>query len=1347
MPNPDTFHTYLKNYFVTDFLSDPKNKEMAALAKDRKRIAKQIRDMHLSHLTDGVSTDAFSEEEKTILEQKQKELLEKDNKFWDTIKNEALAYFSQKPCSAEQLSMQMNHGEEMHDAEMQRYISMGKNAETYAKTNWTLKSPYSPKQQYERSKVRNDLSKKVIAEQIDRLRSAEQQNRLGGQMRLNSLGKDDYCLGAAYSTAPGKPDPDKARALESFSCVTAKGLSEGERDAYIREFYGVFRNTFNQIKEKNIDLNKFSDMTQWKNPDGTWNDKMLVENYETISLLNKISAASASMNERASFAIIPPDEECERFCCEHDLQLSLSTALMDRLSYIQNPYYDEIDLDDPQMKQTFSPVLSSPTAQAFKNRDVETLTEEEIGIIDRESETYKYYIREKVEQFNKLNPSSVSNTMNITDIFSSWTHSQYQGFKHNLRALANAMRAQGSDLSQLMMCTDYQYRQAQLEHEKALKTLHELREKGEKLTRDERDKLQDLEARKVEDETLWKQKAGATLKNLSVDTNDLTRDPIVSPYWQVMNTPSKYVTFTSRDGKAKEMKIPVSVIMNPNFAKDLNLRLGKEKSAPPKEPENGANAAEKEKYEYEKALYDIEDIYRSAQAKNIVSQEKQAEPVPLPLAEIQKGREARVAQIIQANSHGGTFTDDRDPDERKEYSFPPLSEESLRQAVYADEVEHVKRNGRAYGKVSPEAAEEAIKKARLTIIDAVNLSNKEREVGEEPLTVESFIKTHGEQSIIQAKTITADYQRRHAEITQKAQYADLFNITEAQFDELWAANEKLAKSKRNLHETFGDLCISLAAIKDQKAEKIPYYLEGLDDLHNRIEKGGTLFPDEEKLRPLWENVAQYAQKEAANIPFSDEEQADYSKAKEEYDKACEAEYRANGFLRHLSKIAKAQERPTLQIIDEIEMDLAKQAGKEYHLTEDEIETSYQEAKKANRLTTRLRQIRRWELNIQNWESEQGLKSGYIKELLAKDPNLRIDSAKAMVVNSKNMSAIKNYAKKLGVSADTMLKSLEARQKEFPLCTAKFFYEDTRQSLDTAFKTFGMTQKEFFKYCQETNNDPISLAEKVSANDMPLAFDITAEEYGMSSKEFLKYCQETNKDPFVLAQRTAAESRGEYNVLENEDALLAEGEKRTAEAEALENRIKNSSVKDFSGEMVTSLKNLAIAADSDAKSLRSGVEKDSLTDTILTSGKRYYGDVVTELQTKAKKGETMSSSIKKLPLYMLAAHELLKEQLKSSERKDTGIADFLGCYKGKDKAKGLEKMLYTMSTIPEISEPLNNMSAYDLQLSLNDGTFMKNLDHDAVQKLNNTLQEEAQLLSAGKQMNNEIQVSKKNVKAI
>ena len=71
----------------------------------------------------------------------------------------------------------------------------------------------------------------------------------------------------------------------------------------------------------------------------------------------------------------------------------------------------------------------------------------------------------------------------------------------------------------------------------------------------------------------------------------------------------------------------------------------------------------------------------------------------------------------------------------------------------------------------------------------------------------------------------------------------------------------------------------------------------------------------------------------------------------------------------------------------------------------------------------------------------------------------------------------------------------------------------------------------------------------------------------------------------------------------------------------------------------------------------------------------------------------------------------------------------------------------MSTIPEISEPLNNMSAYDLQLSLNDGTFMKNLDHDAVQKLNNTLQEEAQLLSAGKQMNNEIQVSKENVKAI
>ena len=1379
MPNPETFYTvYLKSGFMQDFLS---NQDNLKLQKERKELAKEIQGKHLSHFTDGVSVDKFSKQDKEYIEGKQELLSKKDDQFWESFTNYTLSQMTKRPYSLEQLGNHMNHGEELHNT----YDT----SVPIAETNWSMKSPYSPTQQYERSRLRNELVKKVVKDHVNRMRSFEQRKRLCGQMRLDKP-TDEYFFDAAYSSLQkDSAASDKIRDLESFTLIlSTRVISEEERKVYGEAYYNTFLTTFNQIEEKNIDLKSFSDINDWKNPDGTWNDKKLVENYETISLLNKINVASAKINELCFNETLlksqlEPDKKCESFCRKNGLQLSLSSALMERLNYIQNPYYDEIDVDDPQMQKSFSPVLHSKNTQPFKNLDLEKLeknrienekagkeTEEIESKLDEVFKTVqeeysrtKDYLSTKLSFFQKTAPSSTANNLNISGLFSSWTHNEYQGFKQNLRALANAMRVQGNDMNQLRMVSDFQLWRYRYNH--GSKT-----DENKGFTNEE------------------KYSAGIRLNNLTDDSDKFDEDPIFESYWLLANAPSKNVTFFSHDGSAQEITIPSSVIMNPNFSRDLMQRLSlNESPVMPKEPKPNAGAAEKEKYAYEKALYDVAGIYRKIPNVKEEEQKKEEEPSPSKkLQDLQKKREDEVADIIRTNAKNDyTFKDNRDENNVEEYTFPSIPEKILHDIAYARELSTAK-DGTGIIKTTPEIAQQKIDNARQQVVDAVKYLNSHLSAGKQKYTVTSFITENGTQWPKEAKELQEKFQLESNLTEQESMqnYADLLNITVEDFNALYKEHNQRRAQPKSPRETFDDFMLTCGYITNSdyftspEFYDITHYKEGLDALDEKIRNSTNdtnLNNEEKKLRSIYEL--------SAKDPNNKNAQA-------QYEENLKHAYKYELYKYHLINIAKGADIPTVKLIDNIDKAMAKKIGEEYNLTDDDIDRIHHNGTSPNEKGSYMITIPKYVKDLGNWEEHHGFEKGHIKNVV-KESNgkLSVDTAKIKAMNKRDMSSIKKHAKLLGISTEDMIRRLESRQKDFPDYNAKFFYEDTKLNYETAAKTFGMSSKEYIKFCKAAKRDPIDFAEKVvedsnqqnisiitgdygmtnreffkycldnRKNPLTFARDIAEaeaahkkdpsqgmsisevlEEYGMSAKEFHDYCKETKQDPFQVAERTYREMNGKYQVLDKVD----NGAVKKGEEEAL---INESPVKDFSETMQASLRQLGISADNDGKVLgkNAKIAPNSCTETLLNSGKYLYGMVMKDLQTKVKNGEKMSAKMDPGPLYMLAAHELLKAQLTDGGNKYPGITDLMNSFTGKDKGLGTGAVIEAMKSVKEIKDSFGNMSVSQLETSLANGTFMKDLDPDVMSKVNTAFQNKADSRKAEKSLRNDhLQMSGNNL---
>ena len=124
---------------------------------------------------------------------------------------------------------------------------------------------------------------------------------------------------------------------------------------------------------------------------------------------------------------------------------------------------------------------------------------------------------------------------------------------------------------------------------------------------------------------------------------------------------------------------------------------------------------------------------------------------------------------------------------------------------------------------------------------------------------------------------------------------------------------------------------------------------------------------------------------------------------------------------------------------------------------------------------------------------------------------------------------------------------------------------------------------------------------------------------------------------------------------------------------------------------------------------------------------------------------MSAKMDPGPLYMLAAHELLKAQLTDGGNKYPGITDLMNSFTGKDKGLGTGAVMEAMKSVKEIKDSFGNMSVSQLETSLANGTFMKDLDPDVMSKVNTAFQNKADSRKAEKSLRNDhLQMSGNNL---
>lgn len=416
------------------------------------------------------------------------------------------------------------------------------------------------------------------------------------------------------------------------------------------------------------------------------------------------------------------------------------------------------------------------------------------------------------------------------------------------------------------------------------------------------------------------------------------------------------------------------------------------------------------------------------------------------------------------------------------------------------------------------------------------------------------------------------------------------------------------------------------------------------------------------------------------------------------------------------------------------MQMAMKVAEKYNLSEDDVQRIFEEKRKDEHLLckNRTKAISTYQKDIRKWEEENGLKSGDLLKKIAEygKGKISVEEAKTMLVQDP----VDKYAEALGISEELMKTRLQQRKKIFGVYNAKFLYDDIKLKYDLAAKTMGTSVEELSAYCKENKQDMFDVFEKLAKKETLDSFKLTMEEYGMSGKEFFDYCKETDRDPLQLAQRTAAEIRGEYKIgkeaveksdekisgkeLIIDDALIKESDAATVKAEE---KIRQSSVKDHYQEMEKALTNIGNTMDAQGKVLRGRVVSGSAADTIVSQGKLLLSSVILDLRNRAVKGERMDSRITLAPMYLLATHELLKEEL--SKGTDGPITRFLNAYKGKEANSGMIKLAGMMQKIPDIRNALENRSVYDMQKSLHNGTFAQIPSADAVKTLKEAVKAE------------------------
>ena len=459
-----------------------------------------------------------------------------------------------------------------YEAPSPESISESMNARESGKmqnAHWNLSTKLTPEEQAKRKELRLRLTEKMIYDAQQRFEAfdartlyAEQMNRIKQSeaepdLKYNSL--RDY-LEPLYEYK--RDDFSTSKAVKDAQVFENPNFSESD----------VYKGRYNLIR---LSVNKLNgiDFDGFANKDWS-DDAALVENYELIRNLARVGETAYGLNgemgrlndrwERRNDRAIPQDPAVDQFLIKNANAIDKAMELSQRLSYIQNPYYDKLEMNDKDLRESFDREVVPENPEKLGADKIR------ISVGAKADERHKAsgkIGRETTYQNDGIDMAKLTeNTVN--DLYDSWTGNEMQTYAKNYSVMRNTLRLVGCDAATLYF-----------------------------MTKDESGNVS------------YKSADG-----IISPRNNPTESELFNEYIETKSGMKPTVTMVDRANPVKNITLPDSAMMDPEFSKEIYdsitpNTLYKNEKEPPK-PGFLVSKEERSKYERDKSLYAMKKLNR-----------------------------------------------------------------------------------------------------------------------------------------------------------------------------------------------------------------------------------------------------------------------------------------------------------------------------------------------------------------------------------------------------------------------------------------------------------------------------------------------------------------------------------------------------------------------------------------------------------------------------------------------------------------------------------------------------------------------------------------------------------------